>query len=689
MTLTEFTEFTMHFLSLSVCMGIVILLVRFGTLVFGRRLRALTRYLLWILILVWLPVPMLLPMPAVLEIPLGNVERYYHVIYEEDETFPMQVIPQSEYNTYVTEKQIETEPAGEDSVKPDSSSVKNVSVDLVLLLPVLWLTGAAVYLLWNLGGYLFVMFRFRRTFVPAPEALNRQAHTLGTVRGMKLVPAVYTSNTVRSPMLCGFFRPVIVVPRMELTENEAAGVLAHELTHYRRGDLWVQLFSLLVCTIHWFNPAVHLADRWMREEMELSCDEAVLDGQSEEVRSEYGNGMLTILRQCRKRSVPMTTHFSPSLRMMQARFENIMDTRQKKRGLLWIPAVLLLCITAGTVAGCVQEKVVETVSPTNLSFANVGYDSRGRLHRIDFGSKGRFYSSEDIEQTYPWIGTENYIPVFVNGSLLADRDGMPALPAKETEDGTYLVDVMAILLTMYSDTGRQVEGELSDIENGLWTAWFSYRIDGKVHEVEIQNNGARIQKTLVTLDGTAVDISFTLEQRADPDEGTGWHIWVTPEDAAMLLGAEYAFYNAGSYSYIGEDGKPMLYYPFGEPFYLSNEPHFAFWRYPESASVIPEQEALEKLETKLIQAYEAAFGTYVPLEEEPASSPYPGDEVMYRWKIAHLEVASETDRFYRIPFVWDFLVDKYTGEVITHYNGIDQSFNRFNAEFPAALAFAG
>ena len=114
-----------------------------------------------------------------------------------------------------------------------------------------------------------------------------------------------------------------------------------------------------------------------------------------------------------------------------------------------------------------------------------------------------------------------------------------------------------------------------------------------------------------------------------------------------------------------------------------------FWRYPESASVIPEEEALEKLETQLIRAYENTYGTFVPLEEEPASSPYPGDDVMFRWKIAHLEAASETDRFYRIPFVWDFLVDKYTGDVIVHYNGDSQTFHRFNPESPGALAFAG
>jgi len=682
-------DFLWNFAMLSLFMGVLILLVRFVSLTVGRTISARTRYLLWVLILLRMCVPVLVPLPTLVEIPVGDVERYQIIekVTQPDGSTDTSIIPYSEYRLRVEQGVYDKEETMNSQLRDGTLQIGRI--DLVEILPIFWLAGAVLYLLWNLGGYHLMMFRFRNTFVPAPESLNEQARKLGSFRGIRRVPPVYISSAVRSPMLCGFFRPVIVLPSLALSENETAGVLAHELIHYKRGDLWIQLFGLLVCAMHWFNPAVHLADRWMREEMELSCDEAVLAGQGEDVRSVYGNGMLTILRQCRKRSVPMTTHFSPRLRMMQARFENIMDTRQKKRGVLWIAAVLVLCVLAGSAVACVQEKVVETVSPTNLDFSNVVYDESGNLQQIFFTDKGRFYSIEHTDENYPWIDEKtSYIPVFANGSLLADRDGMPALPARVTEDGTYLVDVMAVLLTLYPDAGYSLEGSPGFTEGETWSAGMDYRIDGRNHEVIFRSPEKR-----VLLDKKEQTVSFTLEMRKDLPvgymEGPSWHIWVTPEDAALLLGAEYAFYNAGPTSIIGEDGKPHLYYPFGEPFYLANQPHLAFWRYPESASVIPEEEALEKLETQLIRAYENTYGTFVPLEEEPASSPYPGDDVMFRWTIAHLEVASETDRFYRIPFVWDFLVDKYTGEVIVHYNGESQTFHRFNPQSPGALAFAG
>jgi len=686
-------DFLWDFAMLSMFMGVLILIVRLFSVTFGRKIRARTRYLLWVLILLRMCMPFLLPLPTLLEVPVGDVERYQIIerAAQPDGSADISVIPYSEYRLRA-EQGVYNKRETMNSQLADGT-LRISRIDLFELLPGLWLFGAAVYLAVNLTGYRVYMSRLRFHFVPASESVRSRLRQIGSRMGVSKVPDLYVNDRVHSPMLCGLFKSKIVLPQIELTEEETAGILTHELTHYRRHDLWIQFFGLLVCTLHWFNPFVHLADRWMREEMELSCDEAVLTGHSVSDRSVYGKTMLHILRQCGKHPLPMTTHFSPGKRLMKVRFENIMDTSVKKRGIGWLAVILLLCVTAGSVIACVQETVPEPVRFTNLTQANVRYDSKRNLHQITLShtdeEKGRYFSQEGIEQNYPWIGTETYIPVFANGSLLTDKDGVPALPAKQTGDGTYLVDVLAVLLTMYSDTGVQVEGGLSDIENGQWTACFSYRIDGKVHEVEIRNDVARFPKTLVTLDDTAVDISFTMERRTAPDEGIGWRIWVTAEDAAMLLGAEYAMYNTGPYSYTDENGERMLYYPFGEPYYLSNEPHLVFWRYPKNAPVLTEEEALDILETQLTQAYENRFGTFVALEEEPASSPYPGDEVMFRWKIAHLEIGSENDRFYRIPFVWDFLVDKYTGEIIVHYNGIDQSFNRFNPESPGALAFAG
>ena len=62
-------------------------------------------------------------------------------------------------------------------------------------------------------------------------------------------------------MLVGFFRPTILLPSEHLPDSDARYILAHELTHFRRRDLWKKFLVNMIQCIHWFNPIVYLLNR--------------------------------------------------------------------------------------------------------------------------------------------------------------------------------------------------------------------------------------------------------------------------------------------------------------------------------------------------------------------------------------------------------------------------------------------
>ena len=99
--------------------------------------------------------------------------------------------------------------------------------------------------------------------------------------------------------------------------------------------------------------------------------------------------------------------------------------------------------------------------------------------------------------------------------------------------------------------------------------------------------------------------------------------------------------------------------------------------------------AAEKLKETLIVAYESYYDAeFVPMDEEPAEN---HGEPWDRYHISILDetsVTAETERFYKIPYVWDFYVDKYTGDVYVYYNGIDPFFMKYDP-LTFGLAFAG
>jgi beta-lactamase regulating signal transducer with metallopeptidase domain len=82
------------------------------------------------------------------------------------------------------------------------------------------------------------------------------------------------------PVVCGLFRPVIVVPRNlapTLGSRHLRDVLFHELAHVKQFDLWVHLVQNCVQVLYFYNPLlllVHAALRRLRDE---AANEAVID----------------------------------------------------------------------------------------------------------------------------------------------------------------------------------------------------------------------------------------------------------------------------------------------------------------------------------------------------------------------------------------------------------------------------
>ena len=236
---------------------------------------------------------------------------------------------------------------------PDTPSADGkVTLDVPAILTVAWLAGAAVFASVSIISYISYTRRILKSSSPAEEETEAIYDRLCRELKIKKAPRLLTSNTTDSPAAFGYFRRYIVLPEIPLSLTSLELTLSHELTHVKRGDLLVKLLSVAARSFHWFNPLVHYAAKRWDTECELSCDEAVLRGHADEVRTEYGETLVDILKFCRRRSGSLTTHFSPDKKAVKARLGNILYGTGKHRGILIIALCLVLCIMAGTVIGC-------------------------------------------------------------------------------------------------------------------------------------------------------------------------------------------------------------------------------------------------------------------------------------------------------------------------------------------------
>lgn len=133
------------------------------------------------------------------------------------------------------------------------------------------------------GGYL----RARRKILEGSQARAGDQAALEALGGT--VPVLRAG--VDTPMTLGLLRPVIVLPP-EVPEADLPLILRHELCHIRRRDLWYKGVMLLANAVHWFNPLVWRMAGQAGRDLELYCDEAVVEGQDSGFRRRYGQVLL-------------------------------------------------------------------------------------------------------------------------------------------------------------------------------------------------------------------------------------------------------------------------------------------------------------------------------------------------------------------------------------------------------------
>ena len=110
-------------------------------------------------------------------------------------------------------------------------------------------------------------------------------------------------------MLMGLLHPVILLPDEELTTEELALVLRHELTHLKRGDLLVKAGLVLAYALHWYNPVVWAMGRSLCFYQEASCDSHVTARADEEERRFYSETILRVIRRQARARTALCTSF--------------------------------------------------------------------------------------------------------------------------------------------------------------------------------------------------------------------------------------------------------------------------------------------------------------------------------------------------------------------------------------------
>ena len=244
----------------------IILVILLGKLI-DKKYSVRWRYFAWLILAVRLIIPFSVNLSRA---PVQVTTRPYPVVIRTDRSFPVGIIPEETWQSIAKNE-------------PNSANYAPI-IDLRILLAIVWGAGAVICFSYSIIQY--AVFKKRIKITSSDLKICK-------------TPA-YFAKDIETPMLIGFFKPMILLPEKDYSLEELQMIALHEQTHKKRGDLWYKLLLLAARSVHWFNPLVHIMVNSAKRDLEYCCDYAVCRNRDMEFRKKYS---MTILNSMKRKEM--------------------------------------------------------------------------------------------------------------------------------------------------------------------------------------------------------------------------------------------------------------------------------------------------------------------------------------------------------------------------------------------------
>jgi len=209
------------------------------------------------------------------------------------------------------------------------------------ILAYVWLIGAIALMLLNVLRYIRLNIKIRKNgeVISCPETREYTDRRIN----------VRIWENVASPFITGIFRPTLILPKTELSEEQLHNILRHEMTHFKRHDILYKWFAEFVKCVHWFNPISWYVSKQIASECEISCDMSVTKNMTDSEEMSYVSTILSLLPTGKSKQLPLTTQMASSKKFLKRRFVMIKNKKTTSRFMSVLSAVIAVVMLSTTV----------------------------------------------------------------------------------------------------------------------------------------------------------------------------------------------------------------------------------------------------------------------------------------------------------------------------------------------------
>ncbi len=364
------------FLSMSFSGGLLILILLLGKRFLEEKISRQWQYYIWLVVILRL----LLPFG-----PKANLmgKTYQAVDQAIAQTTPLPQQPPSPSKTPggVFIPAIGIKPDNENENHPEEDlittcSFQDIATPLTEYIWLVWLFAALSLLIRKVTIYQGFIWYIKAGLTPVSDIERLDLLSIAAEQsGVKKPVELCINPLVSSPLLTGFFHPCIVLPSANIPQKEFQYTVLHELTHYKRRDMFYKWLVQITVCLHWFNPLVHLMSREIARACEFSCDEAVLVKIGSGNEQDYGKTLLNAMAAVGKYKENLgAVTLSENKQLLKERLGAIMKFK-KQSGAVKILTVML---TLFVVLGASFVGIYTTGQAQAASLPNTPMDTAGR-----------------------------------------------------------------------------------------------------------------------------------------------------------------------------------------------------------------------------------------------------------------------------------------------------------------------
>lgn len=186
---------------------------------------------------------------------------------------------------------------------------------------------------------------------------------------------LYKCSYISSPFLIGIIKPRIVIPNIELSNEELEIIFRHELTHYKSNDILFRILVEIIQGMNWFNPMIVFFSHMFYDYGELTCDEKVSHQLTPSQKSTYAH-LLVRLSECPPNVFHIVTFSNNSEHFLKRRIFIIMKgTKIKKTvtsSILAFSVALLSCPLVSAASSWSASQVHNEIIAATIAENSVG-----------------------------------------------------------------------------------------------------------------------------------------------------------------------------------------------------------------------------------------------------------------------------------------------------------------------------